>query len=309
MDILHKAYLTPVTLILDLVDSYAKSCQVRGPHPRPIGYLEFHVIAQKKSGERAEFPKPLPLKILKNSSGFFLFFRKVEMLSSKFHQILEPGSYVIRVRSPQHFYQDIVVDNVSIPSKPNETPLVRLNALPGFAYPFPTSSNLTQGKGSTILRGSILHRDGLGIAGVAVNADDATNPYTTDETGQWVLVFSDDHPSGAVTVNIEYPDGTVELVTNVLVEQGFEKGLLSTAFRGRVINETGVGIPDVAIEVNGIPGQSKTDSQGGWFYYFNLTQPEAMVEISVSLPSGISQTVEQQAKPHATLMIPTFQFN
>ena len=310
MQLLYKSHLTPASLILDVEDAYAKYSRVRGLHPRPIGQLEFYVVARKTNGIRKDLVKPLQLKVKKNPNGYFLFFGAVEFSQHDFRQgVLEPDNYVIRVRSPLHFYQDAEIDDVSIPPKPDDEPSVQIDLLPGFAYPFPTASTLTQGKGITMLRGSLHFTDGRGIGGAVVNATGAIESYTTDETGQWVLIFSDEQESGPVTVDIQYPNGDSKTVPNVQVDQGLNRSLLSTAFRGWVLNEAGIGIPDAIIEVYGLPEHSTTDMNGSWFYYFDVSQPEAEVTVTARLPDGLSLAAQQLIKPKATVLVPTFHFD
>jgi hypothetical protein len=161
-----------------------------------------------------------------------------------------------------------------------------------------------------LLRGSLLSTDGRGIARATIQVVGQTHTYWTNNTGQWVLWFPDDHPTGPATVRFELSDGTVEHVANVCVVQGHATSLAPTAVRGAVQTEAGVSLSGATLQVLGYPGAAISDSNGSYSYYFGLNQPEDTVSVMAALPDGRSLTLSGvRVRPRATMVVPTFQFS
>ncbi|HYH84244.1 MAG TPA: hypothetical protein VEX60_02110, partial [Pyrinomonadaceae bacterium] len=68
-------------------------------------------------------------------------------------------------------------------------------------------------------------------------------------------------------------------------------------------------IPGATVQVQGRPGSTSVAADGSWFYYFGLNQGAAAVQVTATLPDGRSQTkTNQQVRPRATAVVPTFRF-
>jgi hypothetical protein len=86
--------------------------------------------------------------------------------------------------------------------------------------------------------------------------------------------------------------------------------LPQTALSGRVVNQSGVGIGGATMTVDALQGQSKTRSDGSWFYYFPLNQAQAAVAVTARLPDGRSQTRPNlTVQPKETTPVAVFQFS
>ncbi|MBV9960428.1 MAG: carboxypeptidase regulatory-like domain-containing protein [Acidobacteria bacterium] len=296
------------SLIFDLEDRFARARGVRGPHPRPIEPIRFFVTAEiigGVGGIRQDFVRPLELVVQRNPGGYYCFFGTVRMPDGSTRRgALAPGAYAVRAES--RFYQRVEREDVVLPT-PGSSYFYDLP--PGYAYPFPTESTLTGGRGLTLLRGGLYETDGRGVAGATIEVIGLSEPYLTDETGQWVLLFADTQASTNVTVRVTFPDATFEDVLNVPIVQGTETGLAQTALRGRVLSGAGLALPGARVEVQGQPGQVATASDGGWFYYFGVNQGAAPVDVNALLPDGQTLTENNiQVQPRATVVVPTFQF-
>lgn len=303
------------TLIFDLEDAFARRRGVHGPHPRPSGGIRFSMVGTMVGGTRQPIDPPLQLRVLANPSGYHLFFGSVSLQNqSRRMDNVAPGQYVVRIDSD--FYQRAEREDIMIPSafgssvgKAAQIAPYFFDLQPGYAYPFPSVSTLPNGSGVTLLRGVLRNADGTGMAGAKVQAVGQSNTYSTDESGQWVLVFPDTHPSGAVTVHFELPDGSVRDVTKVMVQQGSTTGLTQTALQGWVLTKSGVGIAGAAIQVAGQMGQAKTASDGSWSFYFDVNQAAAKVTVTATTPDGRSLKQKNVAmQPRGTVGVPSFQF-
>lgn len=311
------------SLIFNPEDRYAREERgVRGPHPRPIGPVTYRVVGQVVNGARQDLPEPLELVTQRNASGYHLFFGTVRLQpeGALRQGVLADGIYVVRVESD--FYQPLELD-VTLPRE--DTPYF-VDLQPGYAYPFPpahpfrpepgqpfdcTDATAPRGRGPTLLRGGLQTHNGQGIRGATVQVVGQSNTYTTDASGQWVLWFPDAQPTGQVTVHFEVPGagGAVD-VPNVCVIQGRETSLPQTALRGWVQSDAGLAIPGATIQVAGQPGSTTTDRIGSWFYYFsNLNQPAATVNVIATLLDGRSRTQPNvHVQPRATVVVPRFRF-
>lgn len=308
---IYSARLRPTALILDLEDRYARERGIRGPHPRPMGPLDFHLLGQVVAGVRQDLTPPPRVLVHRNESGYFLWFGIVDSRESLRkspvrRRLPTSGRYVLRIASPLNFYQPVETD-IQMP-QPDTSVFSDLQ--PGFAYPFPTATTLPGGRGSTLLRGCLHHIDGRGIAGARLEAEGTAVTYTTDASGQWVLPFPDSQPTDQIVVHLTLPDETTEDIAFNLT-QGSENSLLQTALRGWVSNAADVGIPAATVRVDNHDGHTMTDNQGGWFYYFaSLNQMESRVAVTAVLPDGRSQTqTDLLVKPRATVIVPAFRFS
>jgi hypothetical protein len=291
------------TLILDLEDAYARARGTRGLHPRPIGAVRYELLGQIVAGQRETFDEPSRLVVQRNGSGYDLFFGEVRLRDGSRRQVIE-GSYALRVTSPTAYYQASERD-IAFPSP--ETP-VFFDLQPGVGYPFPTET-LPGGRGPTLLRGTYFHPNGTGIVGVIIQVPGRTNPFVTDQTGQWVLAFPDDEPTGVVTVRFQSAGGMVETIPEVVVVGGRESSLSQTALRGWTLNTTGGPIDAATISVSGQPDEVRSRSDGSWIFYFPLGQQAAVVTVTASLPDGRTQIRPNiQVLPRSTTRVPTFQF-
>jgi hypothetical protein len=157
------------------------------------------------------------------------------------------------------------------------------------------------------LRGVVRAFDGTGLAAAAIQVVGKSNPYTTDPSGQWVLVFSDNAPTGDVTVHFALPDGSVRDVDTPLI-QGRENSLPQTALRGWAMAAR-TGLAEVRIQITGQLGEVISRADGSWFYYFDLNQPARVVSVAAQSPDGRQLTQDRIAvQPRATVMVPSFLF-
>ncbi len=232
------------------------------------------------------------------------------------------GDYAVIITSD--FYQQSERDDIHIPMRdavtgaPTGPYAFTLEA--GYAYPFPTtfpvrpsevgrcaaSPVIGQG-GPTLLRGSLYTPDGRGIAGATVEANGKS--YFTDSSGQWLLTFDDNQPTGLVTVHIDKPDNETIDVPDVCVIHGCETSLPETALRGWV-QKSRVGVPGARVQVSGQSDPVMTGNDGGWAYYLDPNQPQTKVDVTATLPSGSRLTFRNvQVQPRSTVLVPTFQFS
>jgi hypothetical protein len=331
------------TLIFNLEDSYARERLGPRTHPRPFEPLKFWLLARLAPGVREDYEPPREMIVKLNTSGYHLFFgdekrpdsatRRDEPRQASVRRVdLAAGTYLIRVTSPlyQTVEQPIVVPmpnlNIRDPGNPDPAkrdPIVQysFDLRPSYAYPFPDRYPLRQDdpddcledplpgrRGPTLLRGGLHASDGRGIAGATVQANNITNLYRTDASGQWVLWFPDGQSSGPVTVRVTMADGSALDVPGVCVVRGRENSLAGTALRGWVLR-AGVGLPGATVAVSGRQDTTTTRADGGWSYYFGLTQPDETVSVTATLPNGDSRTEDGIAvRRRATVVVPTFVF-
>jgi hypothetical protein len=202
------------THVFDLEDAFARARRVRGPHPRPFGKIQFYNVARIVDDDTPEYwPQPLALCTVLNPSGYHLFFNDYLLADgSRRANFMAAGDYLIRVES--QFYQPLA-GRVTLPMPdPNQPAFYDL--APGYSYPFPA----LPGHALTLLYGKVQNADGDGLARVLITVDDQTISYETDQAGQWVLVFPDDWETGNVTLQFTLPDGSSQMLADVLVNQG-----------------------------------------------------------------------------------------
>jgi hypothetical protein len=132
---------------------------------------------------------------------------------------------------------------------------------------------------------------------------------TTDESGQWVLVFPEGQASAAVIVRFRLPNGATSNVAGVQIEPGRDSTLPQTALRGSVTTNAGVPIPGATVTVSGQPGSSRSRVDGGWFYFFRPDEPATNVTVTATLPDGRSQSRGGvPVQPRSTVVVQSFEF-
>lgn len=316
----HRVRFDSPALIFDLEDRYARDRGVHGPNPRPIGPITLDVLGKFEGGNPQPLPTALGLPVVRNESGYYISFGGAKGPDGTIlRDALVPGTYLLRIASPSHFYQP-VEGNVDV----HPVDEIRKNRVyffdlePGHAYPFPVESTLSGGKGPTLLRGSVRRTDGSSVAGAQVeNVANAARPFKTDENGEWVLVFPDEQPTGNLSVVVTIPtdNGPAAITINdVLVEQGRASSLRQTVLRGQVVDSVGSGIPGAVVRVDGREGQTMTAEDGLWAYYFRLnefpvSQAGPTVSVTAQHPDGRTLTqTNVEVKPRETLVVPAFRF-
>jgi hypothetical protein len=292
-------------LVFDAEDRFARARGTRGPHPRPFEPVRFYATAEMVGLVRHDFPRPVELVTTRTPAGFHLFFGETRQADGSVRRgALAEGTYAVRAEG--RFYQRVEREDVVLPT-PGDAYFYDLP--PSYAYPLPREGTLTGGRGLTLLRGTLVDAAGRGVAGATVEVVGVTEPYLTDETGQWVLVFPDTTASGPVTVHFTFADSSTEDVANVQVVQGAEAGLGQTALRGWVLTQAGAVAGGAVVEVVGDPGRAAVAPDGGWFYYFGLNQAAAAVDVRATLPGGQNLTENNVlVQPRSTVVVPTFRF-
>jgi hypothetical protein len=293
--------------VFDLEDRYARERGVRGAHPRPIAAARFVAVARITGGGRVELDPPLELGVMRNASGFDLFFGSAAPVGTDEPRRLDQGTYAVRLSSGG-VYQTVERADIAIPAP--ATPY-RFELDPGCAYPFPSGAASARGGAPTLLRGGLQAPDATGIEGARVDvpALASVRLHTTDESGQWVLVFPEGQPSGAVSVRFRLPDGTTTNVAGVPIVAGRDSTLPQTALRGSVTTTAGVAIPEATVTVSGQPGSTRSQVDGGWFYFFRPDQPGTNVTVTATLPDGRSQSRGAvPVQPRSTVVVQSFRF-
>src|SRR6266568_4268254 len=297
------------TLVFDLRDEFAQLRGTRGPFPRPFEPIKFFATAEGVGPNRREFKPPLELIVQRNGNGYHIFHNTIKQPDGTvLKSALAAGTYDLRVDG--RFYQRAKQANIAVP---NSSAPLSIDLFPAYSYPFPLDLKPTGGRGFALLRGSLHSPDGKPLTGAAVSVAGANSSYTTDESGQWVLVFPDaffpaNQTTASVTVQVTSVTGPVVNVTSVNVEKGDERALGGTALRGWVVAR-GLGIKGATVQVQGHPSQTQTLADGSWFYYFGLDHSTAdIVNITAVLPDGRTLTQNQTIKPRATVIVPLFEF-
>jgi hypothetical protein len=291
--------------VFDVEDRYARERGVRGAHPRPIAPVRFRAVARITAGGRVDLQPQLELDVIRNQSGFDLFRGSAGPLGSDERRRLDEGTYAVRVVAGG-IYQTVERADVVIPTPATA---YRFELEPGYAYPFPSGAASASGAGPTLLRGGLQGPDASGIEGARVEVAGTTRTYTTDESGQWVLVFPPNQVTGAVTVRFVLPDGTVANVAGVPVVAGRDSVLAQTALRGRVTTTEGAPIAGATITVGGQPGETRSQVDGGWFYFFRPDQAGTNVTVTATLPDGRSQSRGAvPVQPRSTVVVQSFRF-
>jgi hypothetical protein len=296
MNVLEVRLLT-AEFILDLVDDFALRRALAGARPRPMGALRASLTALAPSGGAREvFPTAPELVLLRNPSGFDLFFGGLRwpdgVARRPLRRPLEDGSYELRIESA---YYQVRSETVTLP-RPLSPPRTLL--LPGFAYPFPD--------GATVLRGTVQAADGQGAEGAVVTSGGSSAPYRTDSTGQWALVFPQVPSSGVVTVVYTLPDARTQS-TSIPLLAGRDSNLSATALRGEVL-DGGAGPRSAKVRVEGF-SEVPVRPDGAWTYIFGIDQPATRVDVTAVLADGRQMMVtNNNVTPRSTRVVPSIPF-
>lgn len=300
------------TNVFDLTDLFAKTRGTRGPFPRPFEPIRFFATAKIVGMTREEYEPPLELIVKRNGNGYHIFHNMIKKSDGTvLRKALANGQYDIRVESD--FYQTVNLPAIDVPKS---TSPESFELEPGYNYPFPLDQPAA-GRNFALLRGSLHTPAGIAIANakVEIDSEPSIHAYTTDQSGQWVLVFLNSFFPGALTSrNVEVvvtpPSAPAVHVPNVTVTKGGDLALYETAFRGWVNARGGIGVRGATVEVQGQPVQTSTALDGSWFYYFNLDHATSeFVDVTAHLPDGTTLTqTNKQVQPRATVIVPPFQF-
>lgn len=163
-------------IIFDTEDAYARSELILGAHPRPIGAVTYRIAARRAGGGREDLADPLLLQVVRNPSGFDLFFghhRRPD--GSRRRLVLAADTYILRTEG-DHYHpaeQDLTIPPVGV---------VGIDLWPGPTYPFP-------GRNRHVLLRGIVRRDTDGRPFQDVTVSVAGWPRTclSDHIGQWVI--------------------------------------------------------------------------------------------------------------------------
>jgi hypothetical protein len=326
---------TPPSLIVDAEDSYAREVGIHGAHPRPIGPIRYSIPAQMVAGARVDLPEPLELLTVRNPSGYEVFFDRVRFPDERQRvEHLAAGTYVLRYESPETgFYQRGESPNLALPQA-RGTP-ARIDLLPGYAYPFPVPGTYNAAHGPALIQGTLFDATGKGIPGVRIAVTPApviripSNPpvnrpwpfseYLTDEGGQWAVVIplAADYPAPqpgipappTVTVRFTFPAGPPIDLPNIPFAAGIPTSLNQAALRGTVLRAAGGAVRGATVSVAGEPVTTLSGSDGGWVHYFGLTQANANVNVTATLPDGSNQTqINIPVQARRTVWVLAFRF-
>jgi hypothetical protein len=326
MAISYRQRLRPATAILDLDDRWALRRGIHGRHPRPFGAIRYSLVAREVGGVRQPLADPMRLVMIRNPSGYDLFFGQVWF--NDHDRVSRPtdfpgrppgrrdspsngsepgllradlqGTYILRIESD---YYQTAEQPIALPS--SETPY-SIGLEPGYRYPFPDPFT-AHGGAPTLLRGTLYATGGAALPRVRVEVPDRSLSYVTNDSGQWVLVFPDDEPSSVVTVRIGWPDGRSEQVPAVAIEQGRSRTLVQAGLRGWVHDAAGLPVRGARVSVSGHAGEALTGVDGSWYFYFGLSQPVAIATVTAVLPDGRALTRPNvQVQPRALVVVPTF---
>jgi hypothetical protein len=331
----YQAQFKTPALILDAEDMYARELGTRGPHPRSIGKVTYSVPAQIVNGARQDLAEPLELVTVRNPSGYDVFFDTVRLADGSIRSFsFAAETYVLRFETPEtHVYQRGEQTALALPAARGAS--LHVDLLPGYVYPYPATGTFPAGRGPALIRGTLFDASGRGIPDVRialtptprirVSSDPTvTRPwrfgeYVTDDSGQWSLVvpLRGDYPSPqprlpagpTVTVRFTFPHGPVTDLPNIRFGSGEETSLRQAALRGTVARAAGGPIAGATIDVSGEPDTTRSASDGSWVHYFGLTQANAVVTVTATLPDGSNQAqMNIPVRARQTVWVPAFRF-
>lgn len=305
--------LTPAVLIFDLEDRFAREWGVRGRHPRPLSAASFRAVERVDGARRQALDPPVRLAVLRNPSGFYLYFGKG--LDGPGPAVID-GTYVIEVEAEGYQSEE---RELELP-RPAEPVFIDLD--PDYRYPFPNAARLMRERPDmvrpTVLRGGVRHTDGRGVEDARVTAEGAAFDVRTGPTGEWALLFRDLGPDPGprrVTVAIRREAGGAETRLEVPVEVGrHDNRLPATVLRGHVLVD---GVPTAAtIEVERHEESIRTRGDGRFFFYVDPAREEELAAggpIAVTATArlaggGEHQTQRVRVVPRKTVVVPTFAF-
>lgn len=199
----HETVVQRATLVFSVIDRYARALGLRSQHS--LGSLSYAVLGWIENGARVDFPEPFPLKTVRNSSGYDLFY----------DQVLNPDGVHLRFRLPENriyvvrisgdYYQSVTVEDVPLPS--GRTPY-EVTLEPGYRYPFYPPGVLPKSLAPVLVRGSVQDMRGKGMGGVLLRLtyQNIVHAYVTDATGQWVIDLKPPAPLPlAAGLRIDFP--------------------------------------------------------------------------------------------------------
>jgi hypothetical protein len=306
-----ETYVARPVSAMTLVDHFAEVRRTRGRVPPPIPPLHFKFVARREGGVMTPLEPPILLKAKSGPSGAFLFADEQRVGGAVYR--ITPGLYLMRIESD--YYQPVAFETEwPLPQHPPRT----VPLLPGPAYPFPdvtlSSTRLT------LLRGAIVAGVlGAPIAGVLVEmvAPPFTPPDTgelarcvTDASGGWVLTLLDPvlPADFMATLRFTKPDGGAVIdVPDVRVLRGADNTLSNTALRGIVLAAAGATpIHQAEITIDGRAGSVFTDRDGRWIFYLALSEPDGVVRVNATSPSGSTVAQDTPIRNRATVVVPPF---
>ena len=187
-----------VQLVLDVQDRFARDRMLNLSHARPLGDIRFFLLSTTVSDRNEVFDPPWEMLMLRNPSGYYLFFNQVRWPNGEKRRLDSLGNRC-KIRIESTFYQPLE-RTIDLPARPYQIALE-----PSYTYPFVKLASL----GSSLLRGTLRQPDGSSIRGARIRvksnvaaserpddpaASHRPNSYLTDSSGQWVLVFPDNDP-------------------------------------------------------------------------------------------------------------------
>jgi hypothetical protein len=294
--------------VIDLVDGFALLRKLSGEAPRPFGWLRVLLSAFTPTGGLIQnLATPPELVLTPNSSGFLLFFgRVVDPGRSPRRLPLPAGSYDLIVES--QYYQTANI-SASLPRQPHSPNVPQVKLAPNYDYPFPV--------GTSLLRGSVLQADGTGIAAATVSIDVPNSlTYRTDQSGQWALEVPitvpdpppQDPPTADVTVTYHTSGAPDQVARRVRAVFGISNSLGATALQG-MVTSGGIGIAAAAVAISSFATTVQTRVDGSWSYFFEIDQPAGVVDVTVTLSDGRSQTITGVSiVPRTTTLLPPVSF-
>jgi hypothetical protein len=297
--------------IMGLVDGLAQRLKI-DTNPVPIGEVTITLRRRTQPLPARDFDPPLQLAHYKNPSGFFLLTGDIVPAGMDDRDRVRPiqtGSYVAIIES--EYYREDVINPFNW--DPLVTRLPDRTLYPSPAYPFPDLSSNKNGNGLTLLRGTLRTSNGSPVVGAKVSIVgnfqivDPSPPPTptvpvwpfaeavTTKDGDWALLLPDQSwmaapPVSPVTIQIVIGNNPAQFVPGVTLDLGKENFLKNTVLRGRVVDSSRRPIAGASVQTSLEPGQTTTDRDGQWSYYFDLVQANALASITVTTPAGTSQT-------------------
>ncbi|MAU12356.1 MAG: hypothetical protein CL607_21210 [Anaerolineaceae bacterium] len=298
MNFAHEFRTIRSDLTLDLRDTFAYESKLYGEIPPVLGTIRFKIIAEVTPNGTVALPKPLELIIMRNISGYFIFYNRYHSTnkSQKWQSrgLLAPGNYILLVESD--FYKP-VEQQIRLP---NPTQPYVIDLEPNALYPF--------SRRSTVMRGIWRAYNGKGKENVTVDLPNDGKTFITDNTGEWIFGFSRELTSRNVSLRITPPENAPVQVITVPLIRGQSTVVLQTSLEGRVQTADGTGIPNIEIVVLTLADTVTTDDEGNWHFYFEQTPPNTVSVIAIK-PDGSEQVQNNvPVQPNMIGTVPPFIF-